>query len=60
MVAKAARTSRAAKATKAARAAKRCVVLTIAVKRNTDSDSVVVGLQEGRGFSDLRFGVPFT
>ena len=57
MVAKAARTARAAKA---AKAAKRCIVLTVAVKRNTDSDSVVVGLQEGRGFSDLRFGVPFT
>ena len=57
MVAKAARTARAAKA---AKAAKRCIVLTVAVKRNTDSDSVVVGLQEGRGFSDLRLGVPFT
>ena len=57
MVAKAARTARAAKA---AKAAKRCIVLTVAVKRNTDSDSVVVGLQEAGGFSDLRFGVPFT
>ena len=52
--------AKAAGAARTAKAAKRCIVLTIAVKRNTDSDSIVVGLQEGRGFSDLRFGVPFT